>query len=136
MGSNQIVDISPLANLPSSLRWLTLDQNQIVDISPLANLPPSLEYLHLSDNEIQDLSSVLVQAGYMENLHLSLYGNPGFDQNQVDRMIENRPINRQILTLMSGVSLSRISRRSSLRRRGVKNLTDLLRGVEDFLKEK
>ena len=51
---NQIVDISPLANL-TRLQDLDLHTNQIVDVSPLANLK-QLQKLDLTYNRIMDIS--------------------------------------------------------------------------------
>ena len=135
LNDNRIVDVSPLANLPQRLSTLILRLNRIETISSLANLPPTLTQLYLNDNRIQDFSIILAQACYMEQLDFRLDGNPGFDQLQVEKMTKNRKTNRKILTLMSGISVSRINRGSSLRQSGIKNLTDVMRGVSDLLNE-
>ena len=54
--ANQIVDISPLANL-TALERLDIDNNQITDISPLANLT-ALERLRIDNNQIVDFSPI------------------------------------------------------------------------------
>ncbi|MGC8718106.1 MAG: leucine-rich repeat domain-containing protein, partial [bacterium] len=59
--SNQISDISPLANL-TKLQELYLESNQISDISPLANLT-KLQELDLSNNQISDIRPLTRNAG-------------------------------------------------------------------------
>ena len=67
LSDNKIKDITPLANF-TNLRTLSLMDNQIVDVSPLANLN-NLEVLFLSDNKIKDLTPI-----YKLGLHVDLLG--------------------------------------------------------------
>ena len=53
LGDNQLSDLGPLANL-TNLTMLKLDNNQLSDLNPLANL--ATEYLDLRSNLISDIS--------------------------------------------------------------------------------
>ena len=84
LGSNQIVDISPLSGL-TNLTRLRLDDNQIVDISPLSSLTnltmlllnynkivginslsglSNLSVLYLSNNQIVDILALVHNSGF------------------------------------------------------------------------
>ena len=75
MGSNEISDLTPLANLPN-LRYLYLRGNQISDLTPLVSLP-NLRSLNLegnpplSDASINEHIPALQRRGV--DLHLSPY---------------------------------------------------------------
>ncbi len=66
LGLQDIIDLTPLANL-KKLKILNLTQNHnIYDISPLSELT-NLEYLHIDNNKISDISSLkkLVKLTYL-----------------------------------------------------------------------
>ena len=66
---NQIMDITPLANL-TNLTELTVFQNQVHDLNPLTGLT-RLTFLDLSDNLITDLNP-LMNLTALERLRLSM----------------------------------------------------------------
>ena len=73
LSNTQLIDVRPLAKLPS-LEDLNLSDNQITDPSPLARLP-HLENLYLKNNQIADASG-LSQLTTLEELDL--------DENQIN----------------------------------------------------
>ena len=72
--SNQIVDLSPLANL-INLREFWIQDNSVEDIATLANLT-QLTVLRLDNNQIRDIIS-LVHLTQLEELHIA--DNPFYD---------------------------------------------------------
>ena len=82
--SNQISDISALANL-TSLVELQLGENQITDISPLANLNHLTE-LELSGNQISDISAL---ANLTNLTVLRLFGTPDYLGGTAERQISD-----------------------------------------------
>ena len=96
---SNIVDISPLSNLPSSLQDLELSQNKIVDISPLSNLPSSLQILDLSENRIMDISPLNNLPFSLKKLYL--YHNKIVDISP----LSNLPFSLEVLDLRFNQSL-------------------------------
>ena len=74
LASNQISDITPLANL-TELTVLDLESNQISDISPLAGLPRLTE-LFLNNNQISDIQPLVDNSGIDSGDWVLLNNNP------------------------------------------------------------
>ena len=84
---NQIRDLNPLTTL-TRLTTLDLASNQISDVTPLAQLSESLEELDLRDNRIRDVTP-LASLIYLEEL--SLRDNPITDTFRLSALLDENP---------------------------------------------
>ena len=97
LGTNQIVDISPLSGL-TNLTWLYLDENEVVDVSPLQRLT-NLTWLYLDENAIVDISPL---SGLSNLSRVCLRNN---DIADIRALVANNGLNTGDLVNIRGNSL-------------------------------